>query len=162
MALYSYIYERPARKHFRWWHGWAVRSRLQPMIEVARMLKRRFENVITYLRHRITNAGSLREAPHLAREKDAGLVVAPISVIEVARDDDEGGFLIDRVADGHSGRRPNAQRGLAVLAGEAFEWVVEMDFCGVNAYSDDVDQAFRFDVDHDSDVMTIELGAKRR
>lgn len=58
MALYGYTYERPARKHFRWWHGWAVRSRLQPMIEVARMLKRRFENVITYLRHRITNAGS--------------------------------------------------------------------------------------------------------
>ncbi len=58
MALYSYIYERPARKHFRWWHNWAVRSRLKPMIEVARMLKRRFENVITYLRHRITNASS--------------------------------------------------------------------------------------------------------
>jgi transposase len=58
MALYSYIYERPARKHFRWWHGWAVRSRLQPMIEVARMLKRRFDNIITYLRHRITNACS--------------------------------------------------------------------------------------------------------
>ncbi len=58
MALYSYIYERPARKHFRWWHNWAVRSRLQPMIEVARMLKRRFENIITYLRHRITNAAS--------------------------------------------------------------------------------------------------------
>ena len=58
MALYEYVYERPARKHFRWWHGWAVRSRLQPMIEVARMLKRRFENIITYLRHRITNASS--------------------------------------------------------------------------------------------------------
>ena len=51
MALYSYIYERPAKKHFRWWHNWAMRSRLQPMIEVARMLKRRFENIITYLRH---------------------------------------------------------------------------------------------------------------
>jgi len=58
MTLYSYIYERPARKHFRWWHNWAVRSRLQPIIEVARMLQRRFENIITYLRHRITNAGS--------------------------------------------------------------------------------------------------------
>src|SRR5271157_917807 len=58
MTLYSYIYERPARKHFRWWYNWAVRSRLQPMIEVAGMLKRRFENIITYLRHRITNAGS--------------------------------------------------------------------------------------------------------
>ena len=34
------------------------RSRLQPMIEVARMLKQRFENIITYLRHRTTNATS--------------------------------------------------------------------------------------------------------
>jgi transposase len=58
MALFDYHYQRPARKHFRWWHGWAVRSRLQPMIEVARMLKRRLENILTYLRHRITNAAS--------------------------------------------------------------------------------------------------------
>jgi transposase len=58
MALFNYIYERPARKHFRWWYNWAVRSRLQPMKEVAGMLKRRFENIITYLRHRITNAAS--------------------------------------------------------------------------------------------------------
>jgi len=58
MALFGYHYERPARKHFRWWHAWAVRSRLNPMIEVARTLKRRFENILTYLRHRITNAAS--------------------------------------------------------------------------------------------------------
>lgn len=58
LAVYNYVYERPARKHFRWWHGWAVRSRLPPMIETARMLKRRFENIITYLRHPITNAAS--------------------------------------------------------------------------------------------------------
>jgi transposase len=58
LSLYSCVCERPARKHFRWWHNWALRSRLQPMIEVARMLKRRFENIITYLRHRITNAAS--------------------------------------------------------------------------------------------------------
>jgi transposase len=58
MALFSYVYEGPAKKHFRWWYNWAVRSRLQPMIEVARTLKRRFENVITYLRHRVTNAAS--------------------------------------------------------------------------------------------------------
>jgi transposase len=31
---------------------------LQPIKEVATMLKRRFENIITYLRHRITNAAS--------------------------------------------------------------------------------------------------------
>ncbi len=58
MALYDYVYERPCRKHFRWWQNWALRSRLKPMIAVARMLKRRFENIITYLRHRITNAAS--------------------------------------------------------------------------------------------------------
>jgi transposase len=28
------------------------------MLEKARMLKRRFENVVTYLKHRITNAAS--------------------------------------------------------------------------------------------------------
>jgi len=28
------------------------------MIEVGRMLKRRFENIITYLRHQVTNAAS--------------------------------------------------------------------------------------------------------
>jgi len=58
MSLYHYTYQGPARKHFQWWHSWAVRSRLAPMIEVAGMLKRRFENIITYLKHRITNAAS--------------------------------------------------------------------------------------------------------
>ncbi len=58
MALFAYVYERPARKHFRSWHNWAVRSRLKPIIAVGRMLKRRFENIITYLRHRVTKAAS--------------------------------------------------------------------------------------------------------
>ena len=58
MAFFSYVYERPARKHFQWWYNWAVRSRLEPMKEKARMLKRRFENKITYLQHQITNAAS--------------------------------------------------------------------------------------------------------
>lgn len=58
MALFNYVYEKPARKHFQWWYNWAVRSRLQPMKEKAGMLKRRFDNIVTYLRHRITNAAS--------------------------------------------------------------------------------------------------------
>jgi len=58
MSLYQYVYQAPARKHFAWWYGWAVRSRLAPMVAVAGMLKRRFENIITYLKHRITNAAS--------------------------------------------------------------------------------------------------------
>jgi transposase len=58
MAFFAYYYERPARKHYRWWHNWAVRSRLRPMIDKARMIQRRFENIVTYLKHRITNAAS--------------------------------------------------------------------------------------------------------
>ena len=58
MNLYGYVYECPARKHFQWWYGWAVRSLLTPMKQVAGMLKRRFANIITYLKHRITNATS--------------------------------------------------------------------------------------------------------
>lgn len=58
MELFDYKSETWARKHFRWWFRWATRSRLQPMIKVAGMLKRRLDNVLTYLRHRITNAGS--------------------------------------------------------------------------------------------------------
>ena len=58
MAFFDYRYERPARKHFRWWHNWAARSRWQPMIAVGRMLKRRFRNIVTSLRHRIPNAVS--------------------------------------------------------------------------------------------------------
>ena len=58
MAFFEYVYERPARKHFRWWHNWATRSRLRPVLEKARMLQRRFENIVTYLKHRVTNAAS--------------------------------------------------------------------------------------------------------
>ena len=58
MELFTYKSETWARKHFKWWHGWSVRSRLEPMIKVAGMLKRRFENIITYLEHPITNAAS--------------------------------------------------------------------------------------------------------
>ncbi len=58
MGLYSYTYEGPARKYFQRWYQWAVRSRLAPMKEVAGMLKRRLDNILTYLKHRITNAAS--------------------------------------------------------------------------------------------------------
>lgn len=58
MTFFLYWYERPARKHYRWWHNWAMRSRLKPMIDKARMIHRRFDNIVTYIRHRITNAAS--------------------------------------------------------------------------------------------------------
>jgi len=58
MVLWDYHYEGPARKHFDWWYRWATHSRLKPMIEKAKMLKARLPNILTYLRHRITNAAS--------------------------------------------------------------------------------------------------------
>jgi transposase len=45
----------------RWWkrwYGWAVRSRLEPVKKVAAMIKRHLPNVLSYFKHRITNAGS--------------------------------------------------------------------------------------------------------
>lgn len=45
-----------ARTFFRRWYWWATHSRLDPIIQVARMLDRHLENILTYLTHRITNA----------------------------------------------------------------------------------------------------------
>lgn len=58
MVLWDYRYEKPARNHFAWWYRWATRSRLKPIIATAKMLKRRLENILTYLKHGITNAMS--------------------------------------------------------------------------------------------------------
>jgi transposase len=54
--LWTYCYEGAARNFFKNWFGWAVRSKLKAIIKVAKMLKRHLENILTYLRHPITNA----------------------------------------------------------------------------------------------------------
>ncbi|HEY2932624.1 MAG TPA: ISL3 family transposase [Acidobacteriota bacterium] len=54
--LWNYRYEGAARRFFREWYGWVSRSQLQPLIKVAKMLKGHLENILTYLRHPITNA----------------------------------------------------------------------------------------------------------
>jgi transposase len=58
MQLWEFPHEGPARQHFTWWYRWATRSRLGPLIDKARLLKRRLPNILTYLTHRLTNAGS--------------------------------------------------------------------------------------------------------
>jgi transposase len=58
MLLFNHRYTASARSFFQRWYGWASRCRLKPMIEVAAMLKRRIENVLTFIKHRITNAAS--------------------------------------------------------------------------------------------------------
>lgn len=56
--FWDYTYARNAEKHFRKWYGWATRSRLGPIISVAKTLNRHLGNLLTYFRHRITNAKS--------------------------------------------------------------------------------------------------------
>jgi transposase len=45
-----------ARKFFRKWYDWAARSKLEPVREVAAMLRRRLEQVLNYCKYEITNA----------------------------------------------------------------------------------------------------------
>lgn len=54
--LWLYRYEASARKFFKNWFAWAVRSRLPAIRKVARMIQRHLENILTYLRYPITNA----------------------------------------------------------------------------------------------------------
>jgi transposase len=54
--FWGYREEGWARRFFRNWYSWVSRSRLKPVVEVAQTLKRHLENLLTYIRHRITNA----------------------------------------------------------------------------------------------------------
>ena len=54
--FWNYQEEGWARRFFKNWFGWVSRSRLKPLVEVAQMLKRHLENLLTYLKHPITNA----------------------------------------------------------------------------------------------------------
>ena len=56
--LWKYRYAGNARKFFEAWHSWAVRSRLGPIQKVAQMLRAHLKNIITYAKHRITNAAT--------------------------------------------------------------------------------------------------------
>jgi len=47
-----------ARVFFHHWFRWATRSRLAPMVKAARVIEQHFDNVLTYFKHRITNAAS--------------------------------------------------------------------------------------------------------
>ena len=54
--LWEYRRRGWALRHWRHWYFWATHSRLQPVIKVARMIRDRLGNVLTYLDHRITTA----------------------------------------------------------------------------------------------------------
>lgn len=54
--FWSYSYQASAEKFFQRWYWWATHSRLKPMIDVAKLMRRHLPNILTYLRHLITNA----------------------------------------------------------------------------------------------------------
>lgn len=45
-----------AKRFFDHWYGWAIRSRLDPIKKVATMLKKHLHGLLSYFRHRVTNA----------------------------------------------------------------------------------------------------------
>lgn len=54
--FWTYSYQTSAEKFFKRWYWWATHSRLKPMVDVAKLMKRHLSNILTYLRHQITNA----------------------------------------------------------------------------------------------------------
>jgi len=54
--FWEYRYAGCARTFFEGWYNWAIRSRLEPMKKKARMIKRHLPGILSYFRHRITNA----------------------------------------------------------------------------------------------------------
>lgn len=58
MAIFDLKAPWAARRNFAQWYAWATRSRLEPMKRVARTLKKYWDQIENYFRHRITNAGT--------------------------------------------------------------------------------------------------------
>jgi len=55
-GFWTYCYAGHAKNFFHDWYAWASRCRLQPVVRVAKMIKKRLGNVLTYFKHHITNA----------------------------------------------------------------------------------------------------------
>ena len=47
-----------AEKHWKSWYFWATHSRLNPIVQVARTLKRHLAGLLAFFDHRITSAGA--------------------------------------------------------------------------------------------------------
>jgi transposase len=58
MAIFDLKAAWAARRNFEQWYAWAIRSQLEPMKRVARTLKKYWDQIENYFRHRITNAGT--------------------------------------------------------------------------------------------------------
>lgn len=56
--FWRYVYSTSAEGFFDHWYGRVMASGLKPMIKVAKMLERHLPEILSYFRHRITNATS--------------------------------------------------------------------------------------------------------
>jgi len=56
--FWSYKRRGWGRKHFKAWYFWATHSRLRPVIDAAKTLKRHEAGLMSYFAHRVTNAGA--------------------------------------------------------------------------------------------------------
>jgi transposase len=54
--MWSYRSVAGAKRFWDRWYFWATHSRLAPMIDKARLLARHLPNILTYFKHRVTNA----------------------------------------------------------------------------------------------------------
>ncbi len=54
--FWNYKYPVAAVNFFKSWYFWATHSKLKPIIEAAKTLKRHFTGLLAYLKHHITNA----------------------------------------------------------------------------------------------------------
>lgn len=54
--LWDYVRRGWAEKHWKRWYFWATHSRLEPVIAVAKMIKRHYDGVMAFFAHRLTSA----------------------------------------------------------------------------------------------------------
>jgi transposase len=54
--FWSYSYKGCALRFFNSWYAWAIRSRLTPIKQKAKMIKSHLTNILTYFEHGISNA----------------------------------------------------------------------------------------------------------
>jgi transposase len=56
--FWTYMSRSWGKRFFDQWYGWAIRSRLEPIKKVAKMLKNHLDGLLNYFDHRVTNATS--------------------------------------------------------------------------------------------------------
>jgi len=54
-TLWTYRQSAAVKRFFKRWYGWAMRSRLEPVKQVAATLKRHLDGVLRFVQHPITN-----------------------------------------------------------------------------------------------------------